>query len=210
MVPHPTGVAFSVDADTFMAFARSLTGALGEYLVGHGEAVDDESFHIQFPVSVRAADDHSAGNQVAMLIAPLPIAERDPVARLRKVVETTDRVKHSGQRRGLEALNRLSDRTLPELNAIFGKLGVRQRPFNVVITNVPGPKDPVYLHTGQMQAIFPLVPLLTNQTLGIAFFSYCGSLQWGFHADWDALADLHELVEGVGRHFAELREAARA
>jgi WS/DGAT/MGAT family acyltransferase len=188
----------------------AVAGALGEYLAGHGETVDDESFHIQFPVSTRAADDHGTGNRVAMLIAPLPIGERDPAARLRRVIDNTDRVKHSGQQRALAALSQLSDRSFPELNSIFGKLGVRQRPFNVVVTNVPGPKDPVYLLSAQMLQIFPLVPLLENQTLGIAFFSYCGTLQWGFHADWDAVPDLHDLVDGVDRHFTALLEAARA
>jgi len=188
----------------------TVAGALGEYLVGHGESVDNESFRIQLPVSVRAADDHGTGNRVAMLIAPLPIAERDPIARLGRVVAITDRVKHSGQQRGLEALSQLSDRSFPELHAFFGKLGVRQQPFNIVVTNIPGPRDPVYLLTAPMLGIHPLVPLLANQTLGIAFFSYCGKLQWGFHADWDAMPDLHDLVEGVGRQFTVLLEAARA
>lgn len=188
----------------------TVAGALGEFLVSHGEAVDNESFHVQFPVSTRAADDHGAGNRVAMLIAPLPIAERDPAERLRRVVEITDRAKHSGQQRGIEALSQLSDRSFPQLHSIFGKLGVRQRPFNVVVTNVPGPKDPVYLLAARMLGIFPLVPLLVNQTLGIAFFSYSGMLQWGFHADWDAVPDLQDFVDGIDRHFTALLEAARA
>lgn len=188
----------------------ALAGALGEYLVGHGETVDNESFRVQFPVSTRAADDHGTGNQVTMLIAPLPIAERDPAARLRRVVEITDRVKHSAQRRGLEVLSQLSDRSFPELQAVFGKLGAQRRPFNIVVTNVPGPKERVYLLTAPMLEIFPLVPLVAKQTLGIAIFSYHGWLQWGFHADWDAVSDLHDLVEGVDRHFAALLDAARA
>jgi diacylglycerol O-acyltransferase / wax synthase len=188
----------------------TVAGALGEFLVGHGEAVDNESFHVQFPMSTRTAADRRSGNQVAMLIAPLPIAERDPVERLRRVVEITDRVKHSRQQRGIEVLSQLSDRSFPELHGIFGKLGVRQRPFNIVVTNVPGPKDPVYLLAARMLGIFPLVPLLVNQTLGIAFFSYCGLLQWGFHADWDAVPDLQDFVDGIDRHFAALLEAARA
>ena len=48
-----------------------------------------------------------------------------------------------------------------------------------------------------MLACYPLVPLFANQALGVALFSYDGRLYWGFNADWDAVPDLHELVEAV-------------
>jgi hypothetical protein len=56
---------------------------------------------------------------------------------------------------------------------------------------------PVYLAGARMEEIYPLVPLFSNQALGIALFSYDGGLFWGFHGDWDALPDLHDLVELV-------------
>lgn len=185
-------------------------GAIGDYLSERGETFDDESFRIQFPVSTRPAGDSSAGNQVAMLLAPLPIGEPDPVERLRKVIAITDDVKHSGQQEGLDVISQISDRVLPELTGFFSQLAVKQRPFNVVVTNIPGPRDPVYLLTAQMTGIYPLVPLLANQTLGIALFSYHGRLQWGLHADWDAVPDLHDLAEGIDRQFSALLERARA
>jgi hypothetical protein len=59
-----------------------------------------------------------------------------------------------------------------------------------------------------MIACHPLVPLFRGQALGVALFSYDGRLEWGFNADWDALPDLHDLVEAVGVEFALLRDAA--
>lgn len=56
-------------------------------------------------------------------------------------------------------------------------------PFNRVITNVPGPQVPLYLLGSRMQAAHPLVPLLSQLGLGIALFSYPGTLSWGFAAD---------------------------
>ena len=50
-----------------------------------------------------------------------------------------------------------------------------------------------------------MVPLLANQALGIALLSYDGGLVWGFNADWDAVEDLHDLVEDGAAAFAELR-----
>ncbi len=74
----------------------------------------------------------------------------------------------------------------------------------MVVTNVPGPQSPAYLLGAEMVASYPLVPLFSNQALGIALFSYNGGLFWGFNADWDAVPDLHELVEFVEAEFAQL------
>jgi len=78
----------------------------------------------------------------------------------------------------------------------------------VVVTNVPGPQFPTYLLGAETRAVYPLVPLYRNQALGIALFSYNGKLFWGFNADWDAVPDLHELVEATQREFEMLCEAA--
>ena len=57
---------------------------------------------------------------------------------------------------------------------------------------------------------FPQVPLFENQGLGIALFSYCGSLGFGFNADREVVPDVDAFAAAVGRGFAELREAAAA
>ena len=92
----------------------------------------------------------------------------------------------------------------------FANLTAMARPFNVVTTNVPGPPIPVYIHGARMLECYPLVPLFANQALGIALFSYAGKLHWGFNADWDAVPDLHELVEAVERELAALGVGAPA
>ena len=76
------------------------------------------------------------------------------------------------------------------------------------MTNVPGPQFPVYVLGARMLAVLSARPALQNQALGVALFSYDGRLHWGFNADWDALPDLHDLVEAVGREFEALRAAA--
>ena len=61
-----------------------------------------------------------------------------------------------------------------------------------------------------MTACYPLVPLFSNQALGIALFSYAGRLHWGFNADWDSLPDLHDLVESVDRDLEIFSDLARS
>jgi hypothetical protein len=90
------------------------------------------------------------------------------------------------------------------LFARFARLGAQARPYNIVVTNVPGPPFAVALQGAAMREIYPLVPLFSNQALGIALFSYDGGLYWGFNADWDAVPDLHDVVIAVEQEFKEL------
>jgi hypothetical protein len=96
------------------------------------------------------------------------------------------------------------------LFSLFARLSTATRPYNIVVTNVPGPTFPTYLLGAKMQAVYPLVPLNRNQALGIALFSYDGGLYWGFNADWDAVPDLHDLVGYVDRELSDLFRAASA
>jgi hypothetical protein len=59
-----------------------------------------------------------------------------------------------------------------------------------------------------MLEMYPLVPLFSDQGLGIALFSYAGAIFWGFNSDRDLVPDLHEFVRAVEQSFRELREAA--
>jgi hypothetical protein len=72
---------------------------------------------------------------------------------------------------------------------------------------VPGPQIPLYLLGAELRACYPMLALLPNQALGVALFSYAGSLHWGFIADWDLIPDLHEFVEAIEASFRELQEA---
>ena len=88
------------------------------------------------------------------------------------------------------------------------RLAVASQPFNLVVTNVPGPQFPLYFLGARMLECYPLVPIFHNQALGIALFSYDGRLFWGFNADWDAVPDLHDLVDAVDKEFRLLVSAA--
>jgi len=81
----------------------------------------------------------------------------------------------------------------------------RLHPYNLIVTNVPGPQVPLYLLGARLLAGFPQVPLFENQGLGIALFSYCGSLGFGFNADREVVADLNDFATAVSRGFIELK-----
>jgi diacylglycerol O-acyltransferase / wax synthase len=185
------------------------SGALGRFLHDRGVRVQDLDFRAMLPVNVRVADDReSLGNRVSSLMAALPLAERDPVKRLQLVMQTTGQLKQSGQAAGIKMLEELSDSSMGGLLSLLSRLSAMSRPFNVVITNVPGPQFELYFLGSPLRAAYPLVPLFYNQALGIALFSYNGTLFWGFNADWDAVPDLHELVADVAKEFVRLKDAA--
>lgn len=79
-----------------------------------------------------------------------------------------------------------------------------------MVTNVPGPSAPFYLLGARLLHSYPMVPLFSNQALGIALFSYADGLYWGVNADWDALPDVHEFVEAIELGFQDLYGAATA
>jgi hypothetical protein len=84
----------------------------------------------------------------------------------------------------------------------------RQRFFNLVVTNVPGPQIPLYLAGKRMIDTFPMVPLAKNQALGVALLSYAGRINFGLVGDYDLMWDLDEFTEDVRESLAELAAEA--
>jgi diacylglycerol O-acyltransferase len=188
-----------------------VSGAIGRFLERRGLRPAELSFRSMVPVNIRSSDEAGAlGNRVTFLVADLPVAESDPRRRLAEVVEITGKLKLSRQVAGMDLLERFSDRVMPWLFEEFGRLGYSQRAYNMVVTNVPGPRVPLYMLGARLQEIYPVVPIFAQQALNIGLFSYHGGLYWGFNADWDVMTDLHQVVEDTALEFQDLQHAARA
>jgi WS/DGAT/MGAT family acyltransferase len=163
------------------------------------------------PVSIRADVERGAlGNRVAAMWVTLPVGLTDPVERLHRLSAEMQGVKRSGQAVGAEILTRLSGFAPPTIMAQAARLQARQRLFNLVVTNVPGPQFPLYLLGRELEAIYPMVPLAENTALGIAILSYNGQLNFGLVADYDALADVEVLADELRAAIEELAAAAGA
>ena len=188
----------------------TVAGAVGRFLERRRVNVDRLEVRAFVPVSVRtAAERGRLGNRVAAWMVPLPIAERDPRRRIGRVSETTARLKRSRQALGAEVLSAVSEWSGSALLSLALQLASRIPPFNLVVTNVPGPQMPLYLLGARMLECYPVVPLYVNQGLGIALFSYARRIYWGFNADYELLPDLHDFVEAIAASFRELQGAAR-
>ena len=77
------------------------------------------------------------------------------------------------------------------------RLCARQRFFNLVVTNVPGPQFQLYLLGRELRDAFPMVPLAQNQGLGVALMSYNGAINFGLVGDYDILFDLGEVAQDL-------------
>ena len=183
----------------------SVAGGLRHLLKSRGERTDDLQLRAMVPVSVRADEQKGAlGNQVASIWAPLPVFEEDPVKRLEFVHEKMKDLKSSGQAVGAQVLTSLGEWAPPTVLAQASRLVSRQRAYNLVVTNVPGPQFPLYSMGREMKEVYPVVPLVDNTAIGIALFSYNGVICWGILGDYDAAADLSVLAEGIEKSIAEL------
>jgi len=186
-----------------------MTGALRGFMQQRGEAVDDITLKAMVPVSVRRDDEYGmTGNRVAAMMAPLPVYEVDPVERLRILSDELSGLKESGQAIGAQALTQLAGFAPPTVLAQATRLQSRQRFFNLVITNVPGPQMELYVLGRPLVDVFPLAPLARRQALCVAIMSYHGKLNFGLLGDFDAMPDLEVLAQGISDSIEELRAAA--
>jgi diacylglycerol O-acyltransferase len=190
-----------------------VAGALRHFLTEERQFdVDGIEFRAMVPVSTRQADQRgSLGNQVAMWLVNMPLSEPEPLLRVQKVHEETARLKQTNQALGASTLVELSRGTPLTLISVANRVvGPIVRPFNLTVTNVPGPQFPMYLLEAKMIASFPIVPLWSQHGLGLAIFSYDGGLHWGIHADFDAIPDTDRVAAAINKAIKELLDAARA
>jgi diacylglycerol O-acyltransferase len=187
----------------------AVTGAAREHVLRRGRDPEGLELKAMVPVSVRADAEHGAlGNRVAAMYAPLPVHAADPLERFRIVHEAMGGLKESGQAVGAEVITRLAGFAAPTVLDQAARLASRQRFFNLVVTNVPGPQFPLYLQGRKLLALYPQVPLTPGTTLGIAIMSYNGRLGFGLLSDFDALPELDAVTADLRGAIDELSAAA--
>jgi len=187
----------------------AVTGALRRYMRARGHSTDGVEIMAMVPVSVRTSEQEGAlGNQVSAMMAPLPVWCGDPVRRLRLVSEAMGDLKDSKQAMGASLMTRMADFAPPTITGQAARLQARQRFFNLVVTNVPGPQFPLYLMGRKMERVFPMVPLAKNQAVCVGIMSYDGQVNFGLIGDYDAMSELDDLGEDLKASIEELIEAA--
>jgi diacylglycerol O-acyltransferase len=176
-----------------------------------GEAVEGLQLKAFVPVSVRPEDQRGGetlGNQVAGMMAWLPVYCEEPVDCLQLISSQMQGLKESGQAVGAQTLTDLTGFAPPTIISQAARLGARQRSVNLVVTNVPGPQFELRFAGRALTDIFPMVPLGQNLTFGVAIVSYNGTMNFGLVGDFNAMPDLEDVRDDFGHALTELAGAA--
>jgi diacylglycerol O-acyltransferase len=173
-------------------------------LIGRGEPVEGVTTRIYVPVSLRR-DLRGAqqGSHIAQMAVPLPLGAAAPAVRLQRIAAET-RSRKARPRQPLGTLFRGGLATRLLLTAV-----IRQR-VNATSASIPGPKRRLYLAGAPVLEVFPVIPLIGNQPLGIGAVSYAGTLGIGITADLDTIPDLDVFAGGVREELEALGETARS
>ncbi|SDG69211.1 WS/DGAT/MGAT family O-acyltransferase [Klenkia brasiliensis] len=192
----------------------TVTGALREWLLSRGEpVVGSTSIRALVPVSVRPDDtgvdaDDPTGGVVSSLLLDLPVGEPNPRVRVARIGYAMRGAAQGGQSVGAGTLVALSGFAPPTLHALGARAasGLSRRLFNLVVTNVPGPQQPLYASGARMLEVFPVVPLARGQGLAIGLTSYDGTVYFGLNADRDSVSDVDVLADLIEQEVADLVE----
>jgi WS/DGAT/MGAT family acyltransferase len=170
------------------------------------------------PVSVRTEEEKGKlGNRVSAMVAVLPTHVESPTERLRLAHEAMKAAKEQHNAMPAELLQDFSQFAMPAIAARAARVIARTKiadrvkpPFNVVISNVPGPQFPLYCNGARMVGVYPVSAIADGVGLNITVLSYLGSLDFGLLACRELVPDIWDLMGYLGDELKALREAARA
>ncbi len=192
-------------------------GALREYLLRH-DALPEAPLRAMVPVSIRTGQEEDPWtNRVGGIIADLPTNCADPLDRLRKCHEAMQEAKLQMDVLPAEDIAELAQVAPPLAATAAMRLQSRLRladrvnlPMNVVISNVPGPRNALYFAGAKMTNYIPVSTIADDMGLNITVHSYLDRLDFGLIADRELVPDLWDLVDLHIDEIAVLFEATGA
>ncbi|OLC65235.1 MAG: hypothetical protein AUH79_07915 [Betaproteobacteria bacterium 13_1_40CM_4_64_4] len=181
----------------------SVAGALRGYLVHRGEDVGDMMIRALVPVNLRPPEKaHRLGNKFGLVFLDLPIGIENPIARLYAVRANMKELKGSFQpviALGILAAMGAGPKILQEqLLAMLAKNAT------AVMTNVPGPQQPLYFAGGKIDRLMFWVPQSGNIGMGVSIITYAGQVQFGLITDRGLCPDPEQVIERFASEFEKL------
>jgi len=198
--------------DAVMAVSGS---ALRRYLEERG-ALPSEPLKAMVPVSVRTESQrHEFTNRVTQVVSELATEVADPVVRLRRIHKAMKEAKRMQQATPATLLTDWTEVPTPALLAQAARIAARTKvmnrlnpPFNVVISNVPGPREPLYCGGCEMQTYYPVSAVADGQGLNITVTSYRDHLDFGIIACRELVPDVWRFRDLFAESLEELVKAA--
>jgi len=163
-------------------------GALRRLAVERGEQPDD--LRVMIPVSVRGGEGAASGNRITFAFVALPVSERAGGARLEAIRQQTGELKRSGRIGGSDMILRSTSLLPPALKGSVARFAASARLYNLTVSNVPGPRVPLYAAGARVRAIYPVIPIPDEHALAIGVLTYGGGIHFAGYADPSALPGL--------------------
>ncbi len=184
------------------------SGALRAYLIEQ-EALPEAPLIAMTPVSLRSEDDgDEPSNAVGTILCNLGTDLEHPGARLIAVKSSMDHGKAVLKGLSQNQITALSAMVMaPLLLSAVGLHSLTPPPFNLVISNVPGPKEPLYWNGARLQGMFPLSIPLDGQALNITVTSYAGEVQFGLTGCRRSVPSLQRLLVHLEDSLCGLEDA---
>ncbi len=185
-------------------------GALTKYLTEHGEEVEDRQLRVLMPVNVRKENQAGRlGNRISFLVVEVPLGESEPLDRLTAIHDSTTYLKDERASDGIEMIGQeLLMLPTPLLKAFTAFGSPPNTLTNMICTNVPGPRMPLYAVGHRMLSHYALAPISWEMGLSCTITSYHEEIAFTLVVDPEALPDVDRLKVLVDEAYADLRRAA--
>ncbi len=178
-------------------------GAIRKYLL-EKEKLPLQPLVANVPISIRTENDNTTGNKIANMMIQLATHIENPLDRLEYIMEQTMLGKSRHKTMGAKTLGKMADAVpfgLANLAAgLYSKYNIKdlhRPPFNVTITNVPGPRSLLYLNGHKVVSMFGLTPVVDGFGLIIAAFSYNGQLTITATSDAKTMPDADKFARYI-------------
>jgi diacylglycerol O-acyltransferase / wax synthase len=182
-------------------------GGVRRYLERRGE--EPGGLKAMVPVNVRSKNGAGElGNRISFIFLELPCDEPDPELRLRGIARATSQAKAAGEPAAASAVLDLAAAAPSTLQRVLSRLIASPRTFNVVVSNIPGPQEPLWMLGCRLREAFPVVPLADRHALSIGFTSVAGGAFFGVYADRDSVSDAERLAADIAAELDALAEGS--
>lgn len=197
-------IGHSLGATVNDVLLAAVAGALRRYLAARGQPIDGVDIRAMIPVNLRRPDElDKLGNRFGLVILSLPVGVEGQRPRVAAVKKRMDDIKHTPEAAmAFGILNALGLTPVDVEKLIMDFFATK---VSAVLTNVPGPREPLYLAGGRLESLMFWVPVAANLALGISILSYAGNVLVGFATDAGLIPDPETLLAGFHAELAEMR-----
>jgi hypothetical protein len=185
-----------------------VAGGLRRYIAGRGQPTGGVDIRAMVPVNLRPPEEQGQlGNRFGLIYLGLPVGIEDPLVRLRILKRRMDDIKNTPEALvAFDILNTIGI-TPNQMEKIFTSIFAMKA--SAVMTNVPGPRQILYLAGTPLSQFMFWVPTSSDLALGVSIFSYNGQVTIGISVDAGLVPDPENIAAGIEAEFQDMRDYVR-